>query len=197
MQGEQLESKWHSHFGNYIVNTLLALHKFQAKKQVFPNRIENDRNGTKQLHRSVSTFCYAVGFAAVFLSDANRIHHKWFHRNSEMQWWCHTSKSTHTEGRVTPPRQTEGWSPTKGRTPPSVPEANRGKRAPSIVYLTRVPAGSLSSSDAVSLASSEKRSELRASESESEVLAGSTWCVFPQPDGKSCDLKHLVHFAYL
>ena len=24
--------------GNYIVNTLLALHKFQAKKQVFPNR---------------------------------------------------------------------------------------------------------------------------------------------------------------
>ena len=35
-------------------------------------------------------------------------------------------KTTHTEGRVTPPRQTEGWSPTKGRTPPSVPEANRG-----------------------------------------------------------------------
>ena len=80
LQGEQLEPKWHSHFGNYIVNTLLALHKFQAKKQVFPNRIENDRNGTKQLHRSVSTFCYAVGFAAVFLSDANRINHKWFHR---------------------------------------------------------------------------------------------------------------------
>ena len=34
-QGEQLEPKWHSHFGNYIVNTLLALHKFQAKKQFF------------------------------------------------------------------------------------------------------------------------------------------------------------------
>ena len=33
-QGEQLEPKWHSHFGNYIVNTLLALHKFQAKKQI-------------------------------------------------------------------------------------------------------------------------------------------------------------------
>ena len=33
-QGEQLEPKWHSHFGNYIVNTLLALHKFQAKKQL-------------------------------------------------------------------------------------------------------------------------------------------------------------------
>ena len=32
-QGEQLEPKWHCHFGNYIVNTLLALHKFQAKKQ--------------------------------------------------------------------------------------------------------------------------------------------------------------------
>jgi hypothetical protein len=31
---------------------------------------------TKQLHWSVSTFCYAVGFAAVFLSDANRINHK-------------------------------------------------------------------------------------------------------------------------
>jgi len=35
-QGEQLEPKWHSHFGNYIVNTLLALHKFQAKKQIMP-----------------------------------------------------------------------------------------------------------------------------------------------------------------
>ena len=34
-QGEQLEPKWHSHFGNYIVNTLLALHKFQAKKQIY------------------------------------------------------------------------------------------------------------------------------------------------------------------
>ena len=34
-QGEQLEPKWHSHFGNYIVNTLLALHKFQAKKHFF------------------------------------------------------------------------------------------------------------------------------------------------------------------
>ena len=33
-QGEQLEPKWHSHFGNYIDNTLLALHKFQAKKQI-------------------------------------------------------------------------------------------------------------------------------------------------------------------
>ena len=95
-----------------------------------------------------------------------------FTETLKLQWWCHTSESTHTEGRVTPPRQTEGWSPTKGRTPPSVPEANRGKRAPSIVYLTKVPAGSLSSSDAVSLASSEKRSELSASESESEVLAG-------------------------
>ena len=42
-----LEPKWHSHFGNYIVNTLLALHKFQAKKQVFPNRIENVRNQTQ------------------------------------------------------------------------------------------------------------------------------------------------------
>ena len=31
---------------------------------------------SKQLHWSVSTFCYAVGFAAVFLSDANRINHK-------------------------------------------------------------------------------------------------------------------------
>jgi hypothetical protein len=29
-----LKPKWHSHFGNNIVNTLLALHKFQAKKQV-------------------------------------------------------------------------------------------------------------------------------------------------------------------
>ena len=29
-----LEPKWHSHLGNYIVNTLLALHKFQAKKQI-------------------------------------------------------------------------------------------------------------------------------------------------------------------
>ena len=71
------------------------------------------------------------------------------------------------------------------------------ERAPSIVYLTKVPAGSLSSSDAVSLASSEKRSELSASESESEVLAGSTWWMFPQSDGKSCALKHLVRFAYL
>jgi hypothetical protein len=71
------------------------------------------------------------------------------------------------------------------------------ERVPSIVYLTKVPAGSLSSSDAVSFASSENRSELRASESESEVLAGSTWFVFPQSDGKSCDLKHLVHLAYL
>ena len=31
---------------------------------------------TKQLHQYVCTFCYAVGFAAVFLSDANRIYHK-------------------------------------------------------------------------------------------------------------------------
>jgi hypothetical protein len=30
-----LKPKWHSHFGNYIVNTLLALHKFQAKKQIY------------------------------------------------------------------------------------------------------------------------------------------------------------------
>ena len=29
---------------------------------------------TKQLHQKARTFCYAVGFAAVFLSDANRIH---------------------------------------------------------------------------------------------------------------------------
>ena len=29
-----LEPKWHSHFGNYIDKTLLALHKFQAKKQL-------------------------------------------------------------------------------------------------------------------------------------------------------------------
>ena len=29
----RLEPKWQSHFGNYINNTLLALHKFQAKKQ--------------------------------------------------------------------------------------------------------------------------------------------------------------------
>ena len=43
--GVTLEPKWHGHFGNYIDNTLLALHKFQAKKQVFPNRTENDRNG--------------------------------------------------------------------------------------------------------------------------------------------------------
>ena len=41
---------------------------------VFPNRIENDRNGKlKQLHLKAKSFCYAVGFAAVFLSDANRI----------------------------------------------------------------------------------------------------------------------------
>ena len=41
---------------------------------VFPNRIENDRNGKqKQLHQKARSFCYAVGFAAVFLSDANRI----------------------------------------------------------------------------------------------------------------------------
>ena len=53
---------------------------------------------TKQLHQYVCTFCYAVGFAAVFLSDANRIYHKWFHRNSELQWWCHTSKSTQPAG---------------------------------------------------------------------------------------------------
>ena len=50
---------------------------------------------TKQLHQNVSTFCYAVGFAAVFLSDANRIHHN---RNPEMQWWCHTSKTTQPAG---------------------------------------------------------------------------------------------------
>ena len=31
---------------------------------------------TKQLHQYVCTFCYAVGFAAVFLSDANCIYHK-------------------------------------------------------------------------------------------------------------------------
>ena len=39
-QGEQLEPKWHSHFGNYIVNTLLALHKFQAKKQIYSQKQE-------------------------------------------------------------------------------------------------------------------------------------------------------------
>jgi hypothetical protein len=30
----RLEPKWNSHFGNYIDNTLLALRKFQAKKQI-------------------------------------------------------------------------------------------------------------------------------------------------------------------
>ena len=29
-----LEPKWHGHFGNYIDNTVLTLHKFQAKKQI-------------------------------------------------------------------------------------------------------------------------------------------------------------------
>ena len=37
----KLEPKWQSHFGNFIDNTSLALHKFQAKSEVFPKRIEN------------------------------------------------------------------------------------------------------------------------------------------------------------
>ena len=56
---ETLEPKWQGHFGNYIDNTLLALHKFQAKKQVFPNRIENGT--TQRQQQSSNPFCYAVG----------------------------------------------------------------------------------------------------------------------------------------
>ena len=94
---------------------------------------------------------------------------------------------------MTPPRHTEGWSPIEGWPPPSVPEANRGRGGhPHPGHFTKVPAGSFSSSEAVSLASSENKSELKASESESEVPAGSTWLVAPQSEGKSCDLKHLV-----
>ena len=37
----KLEPKCQSHFGNFIDNTSLALHKFQAKSEVFPKRIEN------------------------------------------------------------------------------------------------------------------------------------------------------------
>ena len=51
---------------------------------MFPNRIENDRNGNKATATVSQHFCYAVGFAAVFLSDAKRIHHKsGFIRNSQ------------------------------------------------------------------------------------------------------------------
>ena len=39
------------------------------------------------------------------------------HRSSEMQWLCHTSKSTQTEGRVTLPRHTEGWNLNVGFPP--------------------------------------------------------------------------------
>ena len=81
--------------------------------------------------------------------------------------------------------------------PPSVQDANRGRGGAVLLdHFTRVPAGSFSSSEAVSLASSENRSELKASESESEVPASSTWLFAPQSCGKSCDLKHLVHLAY-
>ena len=35
----RLEPKWLGHFGNYIDNTLLALHEFQAKKQTYIHNI--------------------------------------------------------------------------------------------------------------------------------------------------------------
>ena len=86
--------------------------------------------------------------------------------------------------RVTPPRQTEGWSPTKVRPLPRCQKLTVDERAPSIVYLTKVPAGSLSSSDAVCRWHHLRRGlSSDASESESEVLAGSTWWMFPQSDG--------------
>ena len=116
---ETLEPKWQGHFGNYIDNTLLALHKFQAKKQVFPNRIENGT--TQRQQQSSPPFAMLLACAAVCVRCQS-------HRSSKFSS-CPGTKmsqkpvvvshriSTQTGGRVTPPPHTEGWNPTGGPRP--------------------------------------------------------------------------------
>ena len=49
-------------FGNFIDNTSLALHKFQAKSEVFPKRIENVNRHKSIQERSNFLFSYAVAW---------------------------------------------------------------------------------------------------------------------------------------
>ena len=58
----KLEPKWQSHFGNFIDNTSLALHKFQAKSEVFPKRIENVNGHNSMQERRSFLFSYAVAW---------------------------------------------------------------------------------------------------------------------------------------
>ena len=153
---------------------------------------------TKQLQRSVSTFAMQLALRLCFCQMPNASITKVV-SSETLKCSGGVTRQIHPHRRsgdtTTPNRRME---PDQGYGPlPRCPKLTVDERAPPIVYRTKVPAGSFSSSEAVSFASSEKRSELRASESESEVLAGSTWVVFPQSVGKSCDLKHLVHLAYL
>ena len=64
----KLEPKWQSHFGNFIDNTSLALHKFQAKSEVFPKRIENVNGHNSKQERSNFLFSYAVAWCGSDLS---------------------------------------------------------------------------------------------------------------------------------
>ena len=121
---ETLEPKWQGHFGNYIDNTLLALHKFQAKKQVFPNRIENGT--TQRQQQSSNPFCYAVGLCGCLcqVSITPIIQVQFLSRNQNVSKACGgVTQNFHPNRRsgdtTTPHRRME--PDRRAPSPPAVP----------------------------------------------------------------------------
>ena len=128
----KLEPKWQSHFGNFIDNTSLALHKFQAKSEVFPKRIENV-NGQNSMQKKQSIlFFYAVAWCrsgfdvSLFTAQADRPN----------LWWCHLHNfhpNRRTGGTTQPHRR---MTPVQGavqRSAGSVPVATVLARAGSLM----------------------------------------------------------------
>ena len=113
----------------YIDNTLLALHKFQAKKQVFPNRIENDRNGnSSNCIRRPGPFAMQLALRLCFclmpiasistssqkIRNAVVVSHVKIHPNRRSGDTTTPHRRMEPERRLFPP-------------PPSVQDANRGR----------------------------------------------------------------------